>query len=185
MVQRSVRTWHHIQKEIVLFWSSPWIPFPTPNSVRKRLLRKLRVPGCLALAKTSRAPAFRRHLPPPCPVSYMMLGSRFMRRTDVSVETTGQVMVHLAARWPELSSLWQGTGWAQRQHSWLVVYSEQFKGTCRKITKCNACDSFIRKKKFAACSLLNMEMFCFLFHKSISCWWICWIPYRSWHNKMT
>lgn len=108
MVQRSVRTWHHIQKEIVLLWISFWIAFPTPKSVGKRPLRKLKVPDCLALAKTSGVPAFRKHSPPPRPIPSMMLGSRFMQKADVSTEGTGKEMAHLAARWPKFSSLSQG-----------------------------------------------------------------------------
>lgn len=39
---------------------------------------------------------------------YMMLGSGIEQITDVSMEGTGKVMAHLAARWTEFSSHAQG-----------------------------------------------------------------------------
>lgn len=173
MVRRSVRTWHHIQKEIVLFSISFWIPFPTPQSVGKRPLRKLKVPDCLALAKTSGIPAFRQHSPPPRPISSMMLGSRFMQKTDVSTEGTGQEMVHLAARWPKFSSLSQGQ--AVHKDDTVDSYctassSKEHAGTITQLTEMYA--SHLSRKKFqtfAAYSFSNVRIFCFsVFYKTVN-----------------
>lgn len=76
----------------------------------------------LAIGQYFRSSSFQQS-PPPCPINYMMLGSIFMlfrQKTDVSKEGTRQVMVHLAARWPKFSSLFGGTGCAQRRHSCAV-----------------------------------------------------------------
>lgn len=96
MVQRSVRTWNHIQKEIILF---VWIPLSTLKSVGKRPLRKC--PIACHWTKLQGVPAFNSLLllalsPTRCwGVKFM----HFRQKTDVSTEGTRHVMVHLAARW--------------------------------------------------------------------------------------
>lgn len=112
MVHRSVRTWHHIQREIFLFW----IPRAHPQSVGNTPRGSSKCPAAWHWAKTSGVEDLRQRLPRPRPVSNTMLGSRLMRETEVSTEGTGGSSGTSGSQMAKVQLPFTGRGCTQRRH---------------------------------------------------------------------
>lgn len=115
MVQRSVRTWHHIQKEIFLLW----IQSATPPVGGKHPLWEFKVPARLAFRENFRSSTFQATSSSPSFRLLTDVGEQ-IHAGDSSLRG-GEVALHLAARWLKLSFLvHRDRLCTEMTHSWLL-----------------------------------------------------------------